>query len=60
MAKLLTTEEAADTLRVSTRTIYSWLKEGKLSGQRVGRKWLIEEDELRALLTRPQAPVQEA
>jgi len=51
MEKMLTTEEAADTLRISTRTLYTWIGEGKLSGVKVGRKWLFKEGDVRALLS---------
>jgi excisionase family DNA binding protein len=33
--KYLTPKDAADILKVNRRTIYSWLKSGKLSGSRL-------------------------
>lgn len=59
MSKLLTTDEAADALRVSTRTVYTWIKEGKVPARRVGRKWLIAEPDLNALLQGTPAPTGE-
>jgi len=45
-SKLLTKQEAADYLRVSTKTIDEYRKYKKLIGCRIGRKWLIRESEL--------------
>lgn len=39
--KLLTCIEAAKVLRVTRKTIYRWLKDGKLPSKRYGRKVLI-------------------
>ena len=37
--EVLTTEEAAELLRVSTKTILSLAREGLLPGEKVGRAW---------------------
>jgi len=51
MGKMLTTEETADQLRVTTRTLYDWIKAGKLpTARRVGKKWLIPEEDVQTLL----------
>jgi excisionase family DNA binding protein len=38
-ADVLTTEEAADLLRVSTKTILALAREGALPGEKIGRAW---------------------
>jgi excisionase family DNA binding protein len=43
MAKVFTTEEAAELLRVSPRTVCQWLRSGKIPGRKVGKFWLIPE-----------------
>jgi excisionase family DNA binding protein len=48
---LLTPREAADQLRCSTATIKRHLRNRTMGGVRVGNRWLIPEDELRALRT---------
>ena len=37
--KVLTTEEAAALLRVSTKTVLALAREGSLPGEKVGRAW---------------------
>jgi excisionase family DNA binding protein len=49
---LLTSEEAALWLRVSPRTLYTWLRAGRVPGaRRVGRRWLIDPDAIKSWLT---------
>ena len=38
-AEVLTTEEAAELLRVSTKTILALARNGSLPGEKVGRAW---------------------
>lgn len=38
-AEVLTTEEAAELLRVSTKTILALARDGALPGEKVGRAW---------------------
>lgn len=45
-----TPEEVAASLRVTRRTVYAWLKSGRLEGCRAGRSWRIKEDALDAFL----------
>jgi excisionase family DNA binding protein len=37
--QVLTTEEAADLLRVSSKTILALARDGSLPGEKVGRAW---------------------
>ena len=45
--KYLTPQEAADTLRVTRRTVYTLLSKGHLQGRRVGSQWRIPQSEVR-------------
>ncbi len=38
-SEVLTTEEAAELLRVSTKTVLTLAREGSLPGEKVGRAW---------------------
>src|SRR5687768_16590700 len=51
---LYTPEEVANTLRVTRRTVYEWLKVGRLQGIRVGRGWRIRPEDIEAF-TQPGA-----
>lgn len=51
-SELLTTEEVAKALRVSEEAVRFWLREGKLRGLRVGRRWRIRKDDLDEYLQR--------
>jgi len=48
--RLLTPEEAAERLAISSKTVRNWLREGKLHGVKIGRLWRLRELELDALL----------
>jgi len=43
-------EEAAERLAVSPKSIWEWLRQGKLKGVRAGRLWRIRERDLEAFL----------
>jgi excisionase family DNA binding protein len=47
----LTLKEAAERLRVSTRTLLTWLRRGDLHGHKVGRDWRIKWSAVEAFLT---------
>lgn len=46
MKELYTINELADFLRVSTRTIRRYIKEGKITGFKVGQAWRFSDDEV--------------
>jgi excisionase family DNA binding protein len=52
---LLTPEEVATRLRVTRRTVYAWLKSGRLRGLRAGKGWRIRPADLEAFLLPPAA-----
>lgn len=45
-----TPEEAAARLKIARRTIYQWLRQGKVKGQKLENLWRISETELKRLL----------
>ena len=51
----LRVEEAAELLKVSTRTIYNLIHEKTLPAQRVGNKWRIKRDDVLNLSTSHEA-----
>lgn len=44
--KLYTLKEISELLKVTQRTLLSYLKEGKLKGQKIGGKWIISDENL--------------
>lgn len=48
--KYFTPQEVAKTLKVDVRTIYRWIREGKLNAVKVVDLWRISESELKRLL----------
>lgn len=53
---LYTPEEVAERLKVTRRSVYTWLQAGKLRGLRAGDQWRVAEADLMAFLQRGQAP----
>ncbi|MHB8598188.1 MAG: helix-turn-helix domain-containing protein [Ktedonobacteraceae bacterium] len=48
--KLLTSEQVADRLQVSSQTVYSWLRTGELPSVRIGRLWRVRPSDLEEFL----------
>ena len=46
---MMTLSEVAAYLRCSKRTMYAWLHDGKITGVKVGRRWLFDRDEVRKM-----------
>ena len=42
--KIMTIEELAEYLKVSRSTLYKLLQDGKLPGQKVGKRWRFHQD----------------
>ena len=59
MEKLLTTQEVADYLGLTRRTIYTFVQEGTLRAVKVGREWRIKESELEAVINRGSGEIKE-
>jgi excisionase family DNA binding protein len=48
--ELLTLKEAAKILKVSTRTLFTWLQRGDLTGHKAGRAWRIRRSAIERFL----------
>ena len=46
--EFLTVEEAAAKLKIAPKTLRDWLRPGKLLGVKLGKRWLIREQDLAA------------
>jgi len=51
-----TVEEAAQMLGIAEFTVRKWLRDGKLTGKRVGRFWRINKDSVRNVLPENNNP----
>ena len=51
MQDLLTTQEAADILHIKPATLRRYIREGRIEVKRLGRRILIEREELMKLIT---------
>lgn len=49
--KVYTVEEIQDILQVTKRTVYSYIKEGKLKAVKIGKYWRITDKALDEFLT---------
>jgi len=47
---LYTLQEVARKIKVSERTLYRWIDNGKLKARKVGRHWRVTEKDLQELL----------
>jgi excisionase family DNA binding protein len=56
---LLTVEEAADILRVSSKTVREWLGKRELIGLRAGKQWRIRRQDLEAFALKPKRTAQQ-
>ncbi len=50
MEQYYTPQEVAEKLKLNVRTIYKWIREGKLNAVKLGDVWRISESELKRLL----------
>lgn len=48
--KIYDVKELAEYLKVSTRTIQNYIRDGKIKGKKLGRKWIFTEETIRELL----------
>lgn len=49
--KVYTIEELVEVLQVTRRTIYNYLKDGKLKAVKMGKYWRVTEKQLEEFLT---------
>lgn len=49
MPEMMTVKEVAAALRLSDQTVWRYVKDGRLSGRKVGRQYLIPVEDVEAL-----------
>lgn len=49
--KVYTLDEVADILKVSRRTLYTYIKEGKLPAVKMGKYWRVSQDTLESFIS---------
>ncbi len=55
MENYYTPQEVANKLKLNVRTLYKWIREGKLKAVKVGDVWRISETELNRLLNKEES-----
>ena len=58
--KVFTVEETAKLFNVTRRTIQSYIKDGKIKGQKIGGMWYFTEDNLQAFVRGEQPRAEKA
>lgn len=48
--KFYTLEEVSEFLNVSVRTLYTYIKTGRLKATKIGGKWIVKEQSLQDLI----------
>ena len=56
--KLLTPAQVAERLQITERTVYEWIRGGKLTALKLGRLWRIRLEDLEGFLESNRAPAQ--
>lgn len=49
--KVFTLDEVADILKVTKRTLYNYIKAGKLPAVKMGKYWRVSEESLQAFIS---------
>lgn len=49
--KFYSTKEVAELLKVTERSVYNYIKDGKIKGKKIGGKWRVTEDNFKFYLT---------
>ena len=50
--KVYTVEEVASVLKLTTHTVYSYIKSGQLKASKIGKYWRVSEAALKAFIDR--------
>lgn len=48
--KVYTADEVAELLTITKRTVYNYIKSGRLPATKMGKYWRVTEDDLRRML----------
>lgn len=59
MEKLLTTQEVADYLGLTRRTIYTYIENKTLPAVKIGKEWRVKKTELEAFINRDSGEIKE-
>jgi len=59
MEKLLTTQEVADYLGLTRRTIYTYIKSKTLPAVKIGKEWRVKKTELEAFINRGSGEIKD-
>jgi len=54
---VMTVKQVAEKIQVTKRTVYDWIRQGKLQAYRAGRQYRITDEQLEAFLTKEQCGV---
>ena len=57
--KVYTLDEVADIMKVTKRTLYNYVKEGKLPAVKMGKYWRVSQESLQAFMS-TQFPARKA
>ena len=50
--KVYSLEEVADILKITRRTLYTYVKEGKLHAVKIGKYWRVSEQDLQDFISK--------
>lgn len=53
--RIYTLDEIAEMLRITRRTLYTYIKEGKLQAVKIGKYWRVSETNLQSFLEKGTA-----
>jgi excisionase family DNA binding protein len=59
MEKLLTTQEVADYLGLTRRTIYTYIESKTLPAVKIGKEWRVKKSELEAFINRGSGEIKD-
>ena len=59
MEKLLTTQEVADYLGLTRRTIYTYIESKTLPAVKIGKEWRVKKTELEAFINRGSGEIKD-
>ncbi len=59
MEKLLTTQEVADHLGLTRRTIYTYIQKKTLPAVKIGKEWRVKKTELEAFINRGSGEIKD-
>lgn len=55
---LYTLEEVAEILKLTRRTLYTYIKEGKLQAVKIGKYWRVSEADLKEFISTGTTPTE--